>query len=136
LLPYVRAHTFVSFVIAHARTHAHARACISQNKPHESAHIAVREAYAHEALTDRVTGLQVPIVTQCACSHHTRAQRALTIYRDSKDSFHATQTEDQIRLLLLQREIALESGIECAGLSLGDTIYKVRVWRVSVCLPV
>ena len=34
---------------------------LSQNKPHESAHIAVREAYAKSELNDRVRGLQVRV---------------------------------------------------------------------------
>jgi hypothetical protein len=81
------------------------------NRVSDSAHVKVREAYARTDLTERVAGLQ----------------GALEVYRDAKDVFHAQATEDQIRLLLLQREIEAELGKGAAfvGKSLGDTIYDL-----------
>lgn len=81
------------------------------NRVADTAHVKVREAYARADLTERVAGLQ----------------EALEVYRDAKDLFHAQATEDQIRLLLLQREIEAELGPNkpFVGKSLGDTLYDL-----------
>jgi hypothetical protein len=79
------------------------------NRVADSAHVKVREAYTRQDLTERVAGLQ----------------GALEVYRDAKDTFHAQATEDQIRLLLLQREAEAETGKPFVGKSLGDTLYDL-----------
>ena len=66
-------------------------------------------------MTERVAGMQL----------------ALEIYRDAKDAFHAQATEEQVRLLLLQRELEAETNRPFVGRSLNDTLRELLTRSAS-----
>lgn len=80
------------------------------NQTAESAQARVHEAYESYSLADRVRQMEI----------------ALRMYRESKDhAFETKATEDQIRLLLQQRELETELKAPFVDNSLSDTLFKL-----------
>jgi vacuolar protein sorting-associated protein 16 len=81
-------------------------------RPVESGNIAAMEAYRRPDLESRLTGLQL----------------ALNMFKEggkAGGAFEAKATEDQVKLLLLQRGLEAKLGTKLVDCSLSETIYRV-----------
>eukprot|EP01112_Ceratiomyxa_fruticulosa_P007909 TRINITY_DN2060_c0_g1_i1.p1 TRINITY_DN2060_c0_g1~~TRINITY_DN2060_c0_g1_i1.p1 ORF type:complete len:827 (+),score=180.52 TRINITY_DN2060_c0_g1_i1:187-2667(+) len=86
---------------------------IFYQEPDQLASTAILESYQQKDLDERLKGLQ----------------SAMRYYNESKEhQFQARQTEEQIKLLLVQKELeATIEGTKFVDLSLSDTIYRLCV---------
>jgi len=81
-------------------------------QPHEIANIAVVEACTKPDLDGRLKGLNF----------------AAKLYVENKDHQYSSKaTEEQVKLLLLQKDLELTLGGQYIDLSLGETIYRVLI---------
>jgi len=84
-------------------------------QPREIANISVMEGYQSQDIDRRLTQLQ----------------EALVLYTESKDLFAAKSTEEQIKLLLLQRDLEATlddgKGVKFVDCSVNDTLSKLIV---------
>eukprot|EP01113_Clastostelium_recurvatum_P007331 TRINITY_DN1340_c0_g1_i1.p1 TRINITY_DN1340_c0_g1~~TRINITY_DN1340_c0_g1_i1.p1 ORF type:complete len:828 (-),score=182.11 TRINITY_DN1340_c0_g1_i1:129-2612(-) len=82
------------------------------NQPEETAAVAALESYQERDLDSRLK----------------RMHAALKDYSENKEfQFQARQTEEQIKLLLLQRELEASYNEKYVDLSLSDTLYRLCI---------
>eukprot|EP01118_Nematostelium_gracile_P020450 TRINITY_DN9916_c0_g1_i1.p1 TRINITY_DN9916_c0_g1~~TRINITY_DN9916_c0_g1_i1.p1 ORF type:complete len:794 (-),score=201.81 TRINITY_DN9916_c0_g1_i1:37-2124(-) len=75
-------------------------------QPQETAHIQLLDAYQQSNIDHRIGALE----------------EALHLFKEAKDTFDAKATDDQIRLLLLQKDLEATLGGHFVDLSLSDTM--------------